>query len=273
MNNLTKSTTTHLGTRRALAVLGMSAIVILGAGCGDDDPESADPTSSETSESTASTTATSATASSTSTSTSTSDPASTSTETTMPGVPFEGFVSDGDVLSVVGVAHDDVLNIREAPGTDQSVVATAAPSADDVVATGEARELPQSIWYEVSASGETGWANIRFLAFAGGTDDATNEFLDGAALPITDTMVELGELVAAHFASEEPESLVVQSVAPTVGDLGEITYDVIGIGDDAVAGYRLHVFGTPSDSGDGFGLKSIERTTYCFRGLDGELCV
>jgi hypothetical protein len=62
------------------------------------------------------------------------------------------------------------------------------------------------------------------------------------------------------------------SVAPTVGDLGEVTYDVIGLGDDAVYGYRLHVFGEPVT--DGFSLRTVERTYLCSRGVDAdELCV
>lgn len=62
------------------------------------------------------------------------------------------------------------------------------------------------------------------------------------------------------------------SVAPTMGDLGEVTYDVIGLGDDATLGYRLHVFGQAVS--DGISLHSVERTALCTRGVttDG-LCV
>lgn len=66
---------------------------------------------------------------------------------------------------------------------------------------------------------------------------------------------------------------LVQSVAAAVGDLGEITYDVVGLQDDSVSGYRLHVFGTTSPSGEGFILKSVEDTTFCSRGTAGDLCV
>jgi len=58
-----------------------------------------------------------------------------------------------------------------------------------------------------------------------------------------------------------------------VGDLGDTTYDVIGLGDDAQLGWRLHVFGTPSESGEGFFLKSIERTLLCGRGVSDGFCV
>lgn len=246
-------------------LVAVTILVILIAACGDDD-ESADTTTTSSADSTTTTAAETTTTGQTTTT------ETTTTETTLPGQPIDGFASEGDVLGVMGVAHDDVLNIREAPGTDQTVVATAEPTADDVVATGNARELPNSIWYEVTVDGTTGWASAAFLGFIGATDDATAEFLDGGPPPVAETMVDLAAVVTDGFASEDPESLVVQSVAPTVGDLGEITYDVIGIGDDAIAGFRLHIFGSPNDDGESFTLRSIERTTFCTRGLDGELC-
>lgn len=257
------------------------AVTLVAAACGDDDGDSADTTTtsvdgSETSETTdSSSTTTSSTTSSTSTSTTTSTTSSTTTTGDLPGEPFEGFAEDGDVLAVMGVAHDDKLNIREGPGTDQALLTRVGPLEDDLTATGRARILTRSIWYEVSTSdGITGWANSSFLAFMGGVDDATAEFLDGGDLPVTETMRQMGELVAAGFASTDPASDIVQSVAPTSGDLHEITYDVVGIGDDSVSGYRLHIFAVSNgDNDEGFTLRSIERTTFCGRGLAGELCV
>ncbi len=192
---------------------------------------------------------------------------------TLPGEPFDGFPNSGDHLGVMGVAHDDVLNIRAAPGTDQKVVAKAAPTLDNAVATGRARMLQRSIWYEVSVDGVIGWANSKFLTFVGSTDDVTSAFLNGAPRPETETMVEMGELVAAGFASDDPPSRIVQSVAASVGDLGDVTYDVIGFGDDSVAGVRLHIFAAPSESGEGFVLTAIEATEFCGRGSDGTICV
>ena len=86
-------------------------------------------------------------------------------------------------------------------------------------------------------------------------------------------LVRVVVIVAESLASEEPPSRIVMSVAPTVGDLGEVTYDVVGIGDDAVRGFRLHVFATPDEGGEGFVLKSVEQTVLCGRGLSGVLCV
>ena len=86
-------------------------------------------------------------------------------------------------------------------------------------------------------------------------------------------MTDLGRVVAEALASDEPPSRIVMTVSPTVGDLGEVTYDVVGLGDDALRGFRLHVFGTPSESGEGFVLRSVEQTLLCGRGVNAGLCV
>jgi hypothetical protein len=161
-----------------------------------------------------------------------------------------------------------------APGTDQPVVVELAPLAADVVALGNARALPESIWFEVQAAGVTGWASSSFLGYIGRTTDVTAAIVETLGeVPRAETMLDLGMIVAETLASEEPPSRIVMSVGSTVGDLGEVTYDVVGIGDDSVRGFRLHVFGTPDEGGEGFVLKSVEQTVLCGRGLSGELCV
>lgn len=196
------------------------------------------------------------------------------TTTSLPGEPIDIGPGAGDVLAVIGVAHDDVLNVRVAPGTDQPIVADLDPLANDVIALGNARSLPESIWFEVEAGGVTGWAGSSFLGYLGQATDETAAIIDLLGeTPKAETMLDLGMIVAQALASDEPVSRIVMSVAPSVGDLGEVTYDVVGIGDDAVRGFRLHVFGTPDEGGEGFVLRSVEQTLLCGRGLSGGLCV
>ena len=132
---------------------------------------------------------------------------------------------------------------------------------------------PGSIWYEVTVDGVTGWADSSLLAFEGDTDDVTAQFVGAEPLPETETMLEMGQLVAQGFAPPDGASRTLVSAAPTVGDLGEVTYDLVGLGDDSTVGYRLHVFGTPAEDDEGFVLKSIERTEYCGRGVAEGVCV
>ncbi len=275
--------TTLRGSRmRTRLVSIVAALALVAAACGgDDDDTSADTTVDDSSTTTTDGSDTTdggdtttsggsdTTDSSGTTETSTGSSSTDGSATTLPGEDIDLFTEAGDVLGVIGVAYDDELNIRAAPGADQDVVATAEPTADDLVATGRARKLPNSIWYEFTVGGTTGWANSSYVAYIGGTDDATAEYLARSDRPTAETMADLGEFVAAGFASTDPESEIVQVVAPTVGDLGEVTYDVVGIGDDAQIGYRLHIFGAQEDSGEGFSLRTIERTALCGRGLSG----
>lgn len=238
------------------------ALAVTLAACGGADTGSTTTTASATS----TTTSTTTTASETTTT-------APSTGTTLAGEPIEFGPAAGDELAVIGVAHDDVLNLRAGPGADQAVVAEIPNLSKGLVALGNTRDLGDSFWVEVDYEGTTGWVHYGFVGYMGVTDDLTasvvNQLGDG---PVAETMLDIGLIVARTFASEEPASDVVLTIAPTVGDLGEVTYDVIGIGDDAVRGYRVHVFGQPAD--ETFGLKAVEVTTLCGRGVteDG-LCL
>ncbi len=191
----------------------------------------------------------------------------------LPGDPIDFGPAAGDVLAAIGVAHDDVLNLRSAPGADQAILAGIPPLYSELIALGATRQLAASMWIEVDYSGLTGWVNLRFIAYLGATSDATADIVSNLGeTPVTETMLELGLMVAESLVSEEPASDLVLAAAPTVGDLGEVTYDVIGLGDDSVRGVRVHVFGQPGN--DGFSLDSVEVTPLCGRGVDGGgLCV
>jgi hypothetical protein len=198
----------------------------------------------------------------------------TTTSTTLAGEPFDLGPAEGDVLGVVGVAYDDVLNVRSGPGTDQPIIATLDPLFDQIVATGRHRLLTRSIWNEIEVGGTTGWANSSFMAWLGTVDDATSRYIAngfGGATPSAATMLDLGMLVADVAKSEDPPSRVTVTVAPTEGDLGEVTIDIVGLGDDSLFGIRLHIFGTPTS--DGYSLKSIEEQEMCGRGITNDgLC-
>ena len=86
-------------------------------------------------------------------------------------------------------------------------------------------------------------------------------------------MLDLGLIVAESQASVEPASRIRVARPPSVRDLGDVTYDVIGLGDDALFGLRLRVFGTPDESGESFTLKTVESTALCGRGVTADgLC-
>ena len=177
---------------------------------------------------------------------------------------------------MVGVEADDVLNVRAAPDPSADVVAELDPLDDGIEPTGHNRQVDDgAIWAEVTVDGTTGWASTAFLAHPGDVRDITSElYPEVADRPAAITVDELGAQVAERRAGDgEPEPRVVVVDGPTVGDLGEITVDVLGYPDDAVLGERLHVFAEPDESGDGFNLRTVESTTLCRRGVSDGLCV
>jgi hypothetical protein len=174
---------------------------------------------------------------------------------------------------VIGVRHDDVLNLRVGPGVGEAILEEIPPTFSDLVALGNTRQLPDSFWIEVDYEGTEGWVHMSYIGYEGVVDDQTSVVVDELGeIPVEATMTGLAELVAGVFVSEEPESDVVQVTPVTSGDLAEVTYDVIGLGDDAVRGLRLHIFA--EETSDGFSLKSVEVTSICGRGVDADdLCV
>src|SRR5687767_1075984 len=100
-----------MSARRMLALLALGGLLALGA-CGDDDPGAAATTEGPTS--------TGDTTTSGLEQTTTGDSATTE----LAGEPSDIGPAEGDVLGVVGVAHDDVLNVRSGPGAAQKVIAT-----------------------------------------------------------------------------------------------------------------------------------------------------
>lgn len=264
------------GGSRARVLIGAAAVlavVLPGAACGDDSADGGDttakPASTTTAEGADSTSSTSTTAG--------GEAAEPYPDSELPGESFDLGPEAGEVLAVVGVAHDDVLNVRAKPGAEEEILAELTPTDADLVATGRARLLPSSIWYEVDADGATGWVSSQFVAHLGDNSDTTSEITAAeGGIPSAPTMVELGEVVAAAVVEPvdggEGMTRTVLVVDETVGDLGEVTYDVVGFPDDSVYGERLHVFGSPGDSG-GYTLKSVESTLLCRRGVSDGLCV
>jgi len=171
---------------------------------------------------------------------------------------------------VIGVRHDDVLNLRAGPGTNQPIRDEIPATFDDLVAEGNTRRVPSSLWIEVDYEGTVGWVSLPFIGYEGGTTDDTSRIISELGeTPVEATMTALGKRIAEVYASDdEPESDIVQVTPVSTGDLAEVTYDVVGLGDDAVRGVRVHVFANQVSGG--FSLRSVEVTVICGRGVDGD---
>ena len=226
----------------------------------------------------------------------------------LPGEPYEWGPAEGTLLSVVGVPqlplhdvpagefiatldisnpYESLLRVREAPSGE--VIASIDSPSGGIVATGSTRRLPGSewpdaVWSEVRVAGLTGWARAAHLAPTGLTDDVTAHLIDLLGeRPEGDTLVDLAVVVGGALATEEPRSLVHTVTRPIVHEgIGEVTVDVLNIGDDSLLGFRLHVFAIPaaedwmSEDPGPFTLRTVERTIICHshRGVtDDSLCI
>lgn len=213
----------------------------------------------------------------------------------LPGEPSEFGPSAGTGLAVVGIRHDSALNFRDAPngtviarldnvmdGGRDPAVYVRQPVSDDiittvdlqngVVATGNTRQLSTTIWHELQVGDLLGWASGTFLAPLGAPRDTIDEVTDGlSGTPTDETLGALGLRVAALFESTgEVQSRTTISSRPGVFEaVGDITLDVLGLPDDAVRGYRIHINADSGaedwTQGDGgpFTLRSVTVTPIC----------
>jgi hypothetical protein len=257
-------------------------ITVLVAACGIDPgaitPTSVPDTTITTAPDTTTTTVPDTTTTTAPDTTTTTDPtttttAPTTTTTTLPGEPTDVGPGAGDTLMVIGVRHDDVLNLRAAPGATQPVVATIPPTEMGLEALGETRVVGTSHWTKVEHGSHIGWVHMGYVGYSGSVDDGTAYVVDQLhEYPTAPTMQELGAIIAAVFASDDPQvtSRVVQVTPATSGSLAEVTLDVIGYADDAISGVRIHVFGEKVS--DGYSLKSVEVMLICLRGVADGVC-
>jgi len=209
---------------------------------------------------------------------STTAPASTTSppsDGSLPGEVIDLYPYEGASLAVVGVERHDTLALRSGPGTDFDVVHELSPLDTEVIAAGHNRQVDDAIWAEVDKDGHHGWVNVAYLLHLGAADDITDQLTDPSGeLPSGATMEEVAHAVAELRASTEPLSRIAIIEDPELGDLGSITVDVIGLGDDAVGGERLHILAEPGAGDDAFTVQSVQRLSLCSRGVtDDGLCV
>ncbi|MFB3098969.1 MAG: hypothetical protein ACE1ZX_02895, partial [Acidimicrobiia bacterium] len=124
-----------MSSRLALFVILVFGLVAAACGTTTATTATTGPADASGTAATSSTTTTSAgTATGTDLTTTT---AAGATTTTLAGVPIDLGPASGDVLAVVGLAHDDVLNVRAAPGAFNPIVDTIKATGT-AIATGTA---------------------------------------------------------------------------------------------------------------------------------------
>jgi hypothetical protein len=122
-------------------------------------------------------------------------------------------------------------------------------------ALGRAWEVDGVLWELMLFDEREGYFPRSMLAFIGEPEDVTERFTGVSS----SSMEELG----AEIAGEIEATATILVALP--GAL-EVVYDVVGLEDDAVAGYRIRVVAVESSSG--YAPELVERTPLCARGID-----
>jgi hypothetical protein len=176
----------------------------------------------------------------------------------------------GEPLAVVGIGFDETVAVRSEPRPDAPVVAELPTLFDQGVGTGQGRTVDATGWWRIRVGQARGWVEASSMARLGATTDVTADVVEAlGTTPKAPNLRALGRVVAEARLGDgaDEQARIVLSGAPTVGDLGEVVYDIVGRGDASVAGERLVVFATRADDGDGFVLRSVESTVFCARGI------
>ena len=188
------------------------------------------------------------------------------------------YSEEGAEVGVAGVLPEDVpLEIHAEPTPEVEVVAELEPT-DAVVLGGHERSHAASenegSWVEIQLADGYGWVHQDNLYYFGQNADVTEDYIDHIDPdPSSEDIAEsVGEHVIAEWDSEG--AVGDWRLVTTPEDQGEDFYrvDVVGMMDDAQAGYRLFVYVEETEAGQE--LVQVESTMLCSRGVSEEgLCV
>jgi hypothetical protein len=178
----------------------------------------------------------------------------TTTTTTFPGNEVSSIFEPGDVLGVIGVESGSSLRLLSFPGQSGEPVFEVSPLEEDLESLGRAWEIEDVAWEWLLVQGHEGYLPRSWLGFIGQPEDVTSQFA-----PLTsDSLARLGEEIASEI--EATKTVLVAQASPL-----EVVYDVVGLGDDSIAGYRIRV--TAREVTGGFAPESVVRSPLCTRGL------
>ena len=172
---------------------------------------------------------------------------------TLPGAETESTFQPGDLVGVIG-AEDGVTHwLVDFPGQD-SVAREVQPTDTGLEALGIAWQVDNVLWERLAFAGREGFFPRSMLAFIGDPEDVTDLY----ATLNSESVEDLGAQIAGEIEATE---IVLVAEPSTL----EVVYDVIGLGDDSVEGYRVRVTAKEADAG--FSAELVERTPLCRRGL------
>ena len=174
--------------------------------------------------------------------------------------------SDGKILAVVGVEYWDILEVHSDPGESPPLVGTLEPLDDSIISLGQARILPQSIWYCIEWQNGTGaWASSYYLSYLADPHPVSNpdRWVDLNAANLEDFLEEVESEYERPADSEGGPLRIVISDLDYINN--EVSFDVIGFLDDSVKGLRL-TFSTSVEPDGSLTVSSVQSRAMCVRG-------
>jgi len=187
----------------------------------------------------------------------------------------------------VDVAADDSdggLNVRELPGVDNAVIATLARGTEVFTLEG-CGAVGATDWWQITTSvgDTTGWVSSDFLSETFvptpglGRWMTDTENVDRTAETLDELIAEIAD--SYGFDDDRVITLIGEvQIADAVG--GEVTYDITGLKDDSVNGFRVNInfFFEKSepDALEIIGFRAVRITNWalCSRGVtDDGLCI
>ena len=173
----------------------------------------------------------------------------------LPGAEAESTLEPGDLLAVVGAAEGVTHWLVAFPDGLGDVERELDPLDTGLEVLGRAWEVDGVLWELMLFEGREGYFPRSMLAFIGEPEDVTEQFT-GISLG---SVEELGAEIAGEIEATE-------MILIAMPDALELIYDVMGMEDDSVAGYRVRVVAV--EASGGFAPELVERTPLCSRGLD-----
>jgi len=177
-----------------------------------------------------------------------------STTFTLPGTEAPSIFEPGDVLGVIGVASGESLLLLSFPGESGEAVFELGPLEDGLEALGTAWEIDGVPWERLLLAGHEGYLPRSMLAFIGEHVDVSAQFVEMTFGSVT----ELGREIAGEIEAEQ--MILIARPSPL-----ENVYDVIGLGDDSIAGYRIRV--VAREISGGYAPDLVHRSPLCARGV------
>lgn len=205
--------------------------------------------------------------------------------TIMPaGKTFDYGPDKGQPLYVVGVEHNDQLNIRNTPDANANILIQVPPLAPPLYSLGQGWQLPSgAIWWQVESNdgqnSNLGWANLKYLAALGASIDITEKLSE-----IKNTKIEnLANVIASTLTNNKMANNIVV-IEPAHGidaQGGAMQFDLLGFADDSVRGERIRVVfdfvwdetGAVRRITDQAIIRTAFSTPICVRGVNDGICI